>query len=71
MHRVERVLSRVTHVSLYVLLFAMPLSGWLMSSAKNYSVSWFGAFSWPNLIEPSEADKREFRFHKYSPSVKI
>jgi cytochrome b561 len=55
MHGVERVLARVTHVSLYVLLFAMPLSGWLMSSAKNYSVSWFGAFSWPNLIEPSEA----------------
>jgi cytochrome b561 len=26
-----------------------------MSSAKSYSVSWFGAFSWPNLIEPDEA----------------
>jgi hypothetical protein len=22
---------------------------------KNYSVSWFGAFSWPNLIAPNEA----------------
>jgi cytochrome b561 len=55
MHHVERFLARVTHVSFYVLLFAMPLSGWLMSSAKNYSVSWFGAFSWPNLIEPDEA----------------
>jgi cytochrome b561 len=33
----------------------MPLSGWLMSSAKNYSVSWFGVFTWPNLIGPSEA----------------
>jgi cytochrome b561 len=32
-----------------------PLSGWLMSSAKNYSVSWFGVFSWPNLIAPNEA----------------
>jgi cytochrome b561 len=38
-HHVERLLARVAHVSLYVLLFAMPLSGWLMSSAKNYSVS--------------------------------
>jgi cytochrome b561 len=55
MHRVERLLARVTHVSFYVLLFAMPLSGWLMSSAKNYSVSWFGAFTWPNLIAPNEA----------------
>jgi cytochrome b561 len=55
MHRVERFLATVTHVSFYVLLFAMPLSGWLMSSAKNYSVSWFGAFTWPNLIAPNEA----------------
>ena len=61
MHRVERFLARFTHVSLYVLLIAMPLSGWLMSSAKNYSVSWFGAFSWPNLIGPSET---AFNFFK-------
>jgi cytochrome b561 len=54
MHRIERFLARFTHASFYVLLIAMPLSGWLMSSAKNYSVSWFGAFSWPNLIHPSE-----------------
>jgi cytochrome b561 len=25
-----------------------------MSSAKNYSVSWFGQFTWPNLIGPNE-----------------
>src|SRR5580700_4872013 len=55
MHRVERLLARATHLCFYVLLFAMPLSGWLMSSAKNYSVSWFGAFTWPNLIAPNEA----------------
>jgi cytochrome b561 len=61
MRRVERFLAHATHVSFYVLLFAMPLSGWLMSSAKNYSVSWFGAFSWPNLINPNEA---AFNFFK-------
>jgi cytochrome b561 len=61
MHRVERLLARVTHVSFYVLLFAMPLSGWLMSSAKNYSVSWFGTFTWPNLIGHNEA---AFNFFK-------
>ena len=55
MKRHERQLARVSHVSLYLLLFAMPLSGWLMSSAKNYSVSWFGLFTWPNLLKPSEA----------------
>ena len=61
MHRVERFLARTTHLCFYVLLFAMPLSGWLMSSAKNYSVSWFGAFTWPNLIAPNEAAFNYFR----------
>lgn len=50
----ERMLARSTHVAFYVLLFAMPMTGWLMSSAKNYSVSWFGLFTWPNLIGKNE-----------------
>src|SRR5688572_12933020 len=28
----ERFLAKFTHVALYVLLFAMPLSGWIMSN---------------------------------------
>jgi cytochrome b561 len=50
----ERTLARATHAAFYVLLFAMPMTGWLMSSAKNYSVSWFGLFTWPNLIGKNE-----------------
>jgi cytochrome b561 len=46
----ERTLARATHAAFYVLLFAMPITGWMMSSAKNYSVSWFGVFTWPDLI---------------------
>jgi cytochrome b561 len=54
MSPLERMLARGTHIAFYVLLFAMPLTGWLMSSAKNYSVSWFGLFTWPNLIPKNE-----------------
>ena len=54
MSRLERVAARGTHGAFYVLLFAMPLTGWMMSSAKNYSVSWFGLFTWPNLIGKNE-----------------
>ncbi len=50
MKPIERWLAKATHIGFYVLLFAMPLTGWMMSSAKNYSVSWFGLFTWPNLI---------------------
>jgi cytochrome b561 len=52
---IGRTLARATHVAFYILLFAMPLTGWMMSSAKNYSVSWFGLFTWPNLIARSDA----------------
>lgn len=44
--------ARASHAALYVLLFAMPLSGWLMSSASNYPVSWFGFAQLPDLVAP-------------------
>ena len=50
----ERLLAKATHVVFYLLLFVMPLTGWMMSSAKSYSVSWFGLFTWPNLIGQSD-----------------
>ncbi|MDP9064449.1 MAG: cytochrome b [Pseudomonadota bacterium] len=55
MSAMERALAGATHAAFYLLLFAMPLTGWMMSSAKNYSVSWFGLFTWPNLIGHDEA----------------
>jgi cytochrome b561 len=54
MSTLEKKLARATHVLFYVLIFVMPLTGWMMSSAKNYSVSWFHQFTWPNLIGPNE-----------------
>jgi cytochrome b561 len=56
----ERVLAKLSHVLLYGLIFAMPLTGWLMSSAKNFPVSWFKLFQFPDLIQPDEA-----AFHRY------
>jgi cytochrome b561 len=46
----ERLLARLNHALLYVLLFAMPLSGWMMSSARGFPVSWFGFFTLPDLV---------------------
>ena len=31
----KRWLAHLTHYGLYVLLFAQPISGWIMSSAAN------------------------------------
>jgi cytochrome b561 len=42
--------AKATHGAFYVLLFALPISGWLMSSASAYSVSWFSLFTFPDLV---------------------
>jgi cytochrome b561 len=54
MPRWQYAASRLTHGAFYVLLFAMPVSGWLMSSASNYPVSWFGLFQLPDFVRPDE-----------------
>ena len=45
--------SKVTHALLYVLIFAMPLSGWIMDSAwkdaATHPMAWFGMFQWPRI----------------------
>jgi cytochrome b561 len=46
----ERGLAGFTHVALYVLLFAMPLTGWMMTSARGFPVSWFGFFQLPDFV---------------------
>ena len=51
----ERFLAHFTHVTLYVLLLAMPLTGWMMSSARGFPVSWFNLRQLPDLVPKSEA----------------
>lgn len=50
----ERKTAHATQGLLYLLLFAMPLSGWMMSSARNFPVSWFGLVQLPDLVRPSK-----------------
>lgn len=49
----ERVAAHVTHYGLYILLFAMPLTGWAMSSARKYPVSWFNLVQLPDFVAPN------------------
>jgi cytochrome b561 len=54
MPRWQHAASRLTHAAFYVLLLVMPVTGWLMSSASNYPVSWFGFVQLPDLVRPDE-----------------
>jgi cytochrome b561 len=53
----QAVAARFSHAALYALLFAMPLTGWMMSSASNYPVSWFNLVQMPDLVAPDPALK--------------
>jgi cytochrome b561 len=53
----QRFGAHASHVGLYALLFAIPLSGWLFNSAANFPLRWFGLFSVPSLSGPDPALK--------------
>jgi cytochrome b561 len=50
MPRWQQVAAHGIHHLLYLLLFAVPLSGWLMSSAKGFQTVWFGVLPLPDLV---------------------
>ncbi len=50
--------KRITHIAhglLYLLMVAIPLSGWLMSSAKGFQTVWFGVLPLPDLLDKNKA----------------
>lgn len=51
--RWEISLSHATHWLLYAIIFAMPLTGWIMDSAwkdaATHPMFWFGLFEWPRI----------------------
>ncbi|HET9700065.1 MAG TPA: cytochrome b/b6 domain-containing protein, partial [Burkholderiales bacterium] len=46
----QRLAADFAHQLLYVLMFAVPLSGWLMSSALGFQTVWFGLLPIPDLL---------------------
>ncbi len=45
----ERIAS-LTHWAIYGLLFAMPLSGWVLNSAAGFPLQWFGIVNLPHIV---------------------
>src|SRR6266545_2146288 len=46
----QKVVARFVHLCFYGLMLALPITGWLMSSAAGIPVSFFGLFYLPDLI---------------------
>lgn len=47
--------ASATHAALYVLLFAMPLSGWIQNSAAGFPLPWFWLVHLPPIAPRGEA----------------
>ena len=53
--RMERWGAHASHAVLYLLIVAMPISGWVINSAANFPLKLFWLVPLPNIVAPSKA----------------
>ncbi|MEO7916282.1 MAG: cytochrome b/b6 domain-containing protein, partial [Dokdonella sp.] len=51
MPRWQKLAAHAAHGALYLLMLAIPLSGWLFNSAHGYPLQWFKLFNLPALLD--------------------
>lgn len=62
----EKIAARAVHYAFYVFMFALPITGWLITSAAGLPVSFFGWFVLPNLVQPDPVQLLLFeQIHKW------
>ncbi len=49
----EKLAARAVHWAFYFFMFALPITGWLVTSAAGLPPSFFGLFTLPTLIAPN------------------
>lgn len=55
MPRWQRFAHHATHLALYLLFFAVPLTGWAFSSAAGFPIVLFGVLPLPDFVPVSES----------------
>jgi len=65
--RWELLLARIVHVSLYVLMFTVPVLGWIGASASGLPMTWFGLADIPPIV-PADEEVQDlaFRLHEWA-----
>jgi len=51
----QMIAARFVHLCFYALMIALPVTGWLMSSAAGFPVPFFGLFYLPDFIRENDA----------------
>lgn len=62
MPRWQRIVAHAMQVLLYLLLLAMPLTGWIFNSASGFPLRWFGLVALPALGAADPERKELFEF---------
>ncbi|MBL7478884.1 cytochrome b [Legionella bononiensis] len=58
----EKIAARSMHWAFYCFMFAMPITGWLITSSAGLPASFFGLFTLPNLVAPDEHNRVLFEW---------
>jgi cytochrome b561 len=53
----QKFAAHAAHYAMYVFMVALPITGWMISSAAALPVSFFGLFVLPDLIGPNEHNR--------------
>jgi cytochrome b561 len=68
----QKIAARFVHLSFYALLFALPITGYFMSSAAGIPVSLFGLFLLPDLVHRDDGLFQQYiAVHKWLAYVLI
>jgi cytochrome b561 len=62
---IERIAARIVHWGFYPLLFALMISGYLMSTADGRPIEVFGWFSVPAIINDKGMEKTAGEIHEF------
>jgi cytochrome b561 len=54
MPKIMQFAAHAGHLALYGLMLAIPMSGWLMSSAKGFQTVYFGVLPIPDLLDKNK-----------------
>ena len=60
--RWQQALAGATHILLYGLMLAIPVSGWLMSSALGFQTVYFGVLPLPDLVAKNKLLGEQLKF---------
>jgi len=68
----QKIAARFVHLSFYALLFALPMTGYFMSSAAGIPVSFFGLFLLPDFVHRDDGLFQQYvAIHKWLGYVLI